>query len=83
MTGLSHMAFAVEAMAGIRLHRDRYLCQPRFVRWKKTHRKSRIRKKWRKKYGAVTACAGYAYEMKGIGVIACPCMYDKIKKELS
>lgn len=50
-------------IGGIPVIVDRNLCQPEFIRWRKKHRKSRIAKKWRKKYGAVTACKGVAFEI--------------------
>lgn len=59
---------------------DRWICTPpTFVRWKRKHRKSRINKKWQKRYGAVMQpCKGVSYNMSGT-ILVCPCMVETIK----
>lgn len=59
------------------------LCEvPSFVRWKRNHRKSRINKKWHKRYGAeMKYCKGVAYRV-GREFFVCPCMNELLKKEL-
>lgn len=59
-----------------------YICEPpTFVRWKRSHRKARINKKWHKLHGPVTStCRGVAYRMGG-EMIACPCAMLKIRTE--
>lgn len=58
------------------------LCDsPAFLRWKRNHRRSRINKKWHKKYGGVySKCPG-----KGINVFGflylCPHAAESIRKE--
>jgi hypothetical protein len=52
-----------QMIGGIPIIVDRYICKPEFIRWRRKHRKARINKKWRKKYGAVIACKGVGYEM--------------------
>lgn len=44
-----------------------YLCdRPKFIRWKRTHKKARIAKKWKKRYGGVyTNCKGVFLTMFG------------------
>lgn len=61
-------------LAGIRITESRYICEsPRFLRWRRNHRKSRLNRKWHKKYGAVmTTCPGVYYEVRGQGLIMCP-----------
>lgn len=59
---------------------DRWICTPaRFVRWRRKHRKSRINKKWQKRYGPVLeTCKGVAYNVGGT-MLACPCMANALK----
>ncbi len=44
-----------------------YACTPKkFLRWKKSHRRSRINKKWHKRYGAeYEVCRGVAFQIAG------------------
>ena len=56
---------------------DPHLCQMEFVGWKKSHRRSRINKKWHKRYGPIMRCRGYAYNISG-RLACCPCVADKI-----
>ena len=69
---------------GMPLRVDRYLCDPpRFIRWKRNHRKARINKKWHKKYGAVYAyCQGKGYQVGG-QLVVCPCMKAQLVKEFA
>lgn len=67
-------------IGGIRLTVERHLCQPKFVRWRRTHRQKRIAKKRRKKYGAVYACPGVAYQVAGMGIVVCPCAAAVIRR---
>lgn len=45
---------------------NQYACEgPKFLRWRKSHRRSRINKKWHKKYGAIyKPCPGVWYEVQ-------------------
>lgn len=68
-------------IAGLRVTVQRHLCQTKFLRWARTHRRSRINKKWRKKYGPVIApCPGFAFEIAGMGLLVCPCVAAKLKE---
>lgn len=58
-----------------------YMCDMRFVRWRKKHRRSRINKKWQKRYGAIMECKGVAYNLGGT-VHACPCIVKALKEQL-
>lgn len=69
-------------LGGVRVILNNYLCERPFVRWARTHRKARINKKWRKRYGAIYAnCPGKAWEVAGFGIVVCPHVYEAIKKE--
>lgn len=61
---------------------DPHLCDcPRFVRWNRTHRRPRVNKKWRKRYGATyERCRGVVVRVGG-NLHACPCAVDEMKKE--
>lgn len=61
---------------------DKYLCQVTFIRFKKSHRKSRINKKWHKRYGIITACVNDKAFKVGNKILVCPCMFEKMKKGL-
>lgn len=58
----------------------RWLCDPpKFIRWKRKHRKARINKKWQKRYGAVYEyCKGVAWNACG-NLHVCPCMANALK----
>lgn len=72
-----------DALSGMPVRVDRNLCQSEFVRWKRTHRKSRIAKKWRKRYGPVVACkGGQAYQIRGLGLCLCPCTKRQLDKAI-
>lgn len=64
---------------GFQITVDKHLCELRFVRWRKTHRQKRIRLKWQKKYGAITACASETAYRMGSRLICCPHMAEKIR----
>jgi len=53
-----------DSLIGMPVYVNKHLCQMVFVRWRRSHRKSRINKKWQKKYGAVCVCSGHGYVMK-------------------
>lgn len=53
----------------------------KFVRWRKTHRKKRINKKFKKKYGAIYACDRKCYVIGGY-IYCCNCVLQEFKKEL-
>lgn len=57
------------------------LCSPKFVSWCRVHRKKRIAKKWRKRFGAKMVCPGVVLlqTLKG-NFIICPCALRAIKK---
>lgn len=73
----------MSTLGGVPVTVDRHLCKIEFLRWARTHRKSRIAKKWRKRYGAVySECPGVGYEM-GLfkftrRLVVCPCAHAKI-----
>lgn len=70
---------AISSLYGINLTVSRYLCKTEFSHWRRPHRKKRIAKKWRKRYGAVMKpCPGVAYQIAGMGVVSCPCIAAKI-----
>lgn len=62
---------------------SKYLCErPSSVRWKRTHRRARIRKKWRKRYGKLTVvgkCSGRAFQV-GDQLVVCPCVWAELDK---
>jgi len=70
-------------VSGIKVTISRMLCQQEFVRWRKSHRKARINKKWHKRYGPVTVCKGHGYQVAGIGIVGCPCFVNKLRAQLS
>ena len=61
---------------------NRNLCQMEFAGWRKNHRKSRINKKWHKKYGPLLRCRGHAYRL-GAQVVCCPCVERVLRNELA
>lgn len=58
---------------------DRYACQQEFVGWRRVHRKKRINKKWRKKYGPALRCTKPVYRIAG-KVLFCPCSYAEFRR---
>lgn len=69
--------------SGIPISVSSYICEYPFLYWKanKTHRRSRIRKKWLKRYGRTAIygpCPGKAFKLRGMGLVVCP----HIKAEL-
>lgn len=68
-------------LAGVPVVVSPYLCLREFVGWRRTNRNNRIARKWRKRYGAVTACHGKALMVMG-HLYACPCGWAKVKAEL-
>lgn len=60
-----------------------YICDsPKFIKYKKNHRKSRINKKWHKKYGAIyEECQGKAYEVFG-EFYCCPHYKAKLEEAI-
>jgi hypothetical protein len=70
----------MDVFHGLKLYLERSLCERPFLRWARTHRKARIRKKWRKKYGPVFAqCPGKAIKIGLRGLIVCPCTMAALK----
>lgn len=70
----------IEQFSAMPLMVSIYLCQTSFLRWRRTHKKARIRKKWRKRYGAVfSQCKGHFYKI-GDTFMACPCVAAQIRK---
>lgn len=68
-------------IGGTPVYINEWLCETKFVRWRKSHRKARINKKWHKKYGAIYShCVGRGYQMGG-KLILCPCMAAALRKE--
>ena len=72
-----------DTIFGLKMLTSQYMCEtPAFIRWKRNHRKSRINKKWHKKYGAVMSkCKGVAWQI-GMNLYTCPCMTAALKKEM-
>ena len=67
---------------------SKMLCDgPRFVRWRRKHRKKRINKKWQKKYGAVVEqCKGKGHVVdvgNGPVVYLCPHAKAKFDREIA
>ena len=69
-------------MFGMNITVDRHLCERKFIRWVKSHKKARINKKWHKKYGYISRCEGHAYEVRGMGLVCCPCFHEQMKREI-
>jgi hypothetical protein len=73
---------------GMTVTKNDLLCAPStFAQPKRPHRRRRIQKKWIKRYGyLMTQCSGRderglrAYQMAGIGIVACPHAFDLITK---
>lgn len=70
-------------LSGIQIHVAHILCDPpSFLRWKKNHRKSRINKKWHKRYGPVLSeCLGAPGYQIGGKLYVCPHLMEKIKAD--
>jgi len=66
---------------GIKVYVDHFLCQPDEIRQRRTNRKSRINKKWRKKYGIERICHGRSYIFSG-NAHMCPHFHAKLKKKI-
>ena len=83
-------------MNGIQIVVYHFLCKPEFIRWRRQHRKSRINRKWQKRYGAVVACKGVCYEVNLPSIadlwsnrrlttkkiVMCPCIKAALDREL-
>lgn len=69
-------------LTGVKVYIEKCMCKTEFIRWRKSHKRSRINKKWHKRYGAIYACKGVAYNMKGIGLICCPCFKREMDKQI-
>lgn len=65
---------------GLRVYVAAELCRMEFVRWRKSHRKSRINKKWHKKYGAIHRCANTEGIRMGDSLHVCPCVKAKMDR---
>lgn len=64
---------------GIKITVDAHLCEYPCLGQAKRHRKSRINRKWLKRYGVKSGpCPGKCYEIRGMGLLMCP----HIKAEL-
>lgn len=61
---------------------NQYLCEVKHVRFRRNHRKTRINKKWHKKYGAITRCVANPKEIKGMGFFMCPCRERELKEAI-
>jgi len=62
-----------EPLAAVPVVVSWFICEvPRFIRWKRNHRRSRINKKWHRKYGTVmTTCRGACWRV-GKCFVVCP-----------
>lgn len=58
-----------------------HMCEYRFVGWRRTNRNNRIARKWRKRYGAVTACRQDKGFQVGGRFILCPHAFAAILKQ--
>lgn len=76
------MVCRMDRIAGMRVFENDFICELKFVRWARTHRKKRIREKWKKRYGPIMACKGVAYKINKIGLMVCPCMMKKMQEAL-
>lgn len=56
-------------------------CTTEFDGWKRTHKRRRIAKKWRKRYGAKWRCMYKAYQI-GDMIHVCPCVYAAMQKNI-
>ena len=74
------MTATLDTIYGISVVKSPYLCDsPKFLRWRKSHRKARINKKWHKRYGyETTTCPGVAYQMGR--QLMCPCVVAQMEK---
>lgn len=77
----------MDSISGIPLYVNQYACKlPEFVRWRRTHKKARIAKKWRKRYGAVMSTCPGVYVLMGKtahtkeSIVVCPCWMEQWKK---
>ncbi len=70
-------------LGGIPVYANSLLCDGgKFLRWRKNHRKSRINKKWHKKYGfEVTQCSNPAFRV-GDKLIVCPHAMRELEKTI-
>jgi len=71
--------FLLQPLASMPVHCEKYFCKTTFAGWRRTHKKSRIAKKWRKKYGATYKCFGHAVRFNGT-LVVCPCVMKEIDK---
>ena len=67
---------------GIPVMVSKYICYFAVAKQRRTHHRSRINKKWKKRYGFhETACSGKAYQVNGTMVV-CPHVKAQLDKEL-
>jgi len=64
---------------GFQIYINPSLCQVQFIRWRKNHKKSRINKKWHKRYGFISKCVNEKAFKMGNNLYLCPCLYEKMK----
>lgn len=69
-------------VGGIRVVVDKFLCRTDRLVQRRTHRKSRINKKWRKKYGFDSVCKGHTVII-GRDARVCPHVKAKLDKRVS
>ena len=69
-----------------------FICEPKFVRWAKVHKRRRIAKKWRKRYGPIVRCPGVMFDVAPMDFfgkktprqfICCPCVKAVLDKEIA
>lgn len=66
----------------MKIYVSTFLCERPFLRWARPHRKTRIAKKWRKKYGAIFGrCPGKAFQLLGMGMVVCPCVMAALEAD--
>lgn len=66
---------------GLSVHVHPALCKVEFIRQRKTHRKARIRKKYRKKFGCIYECRAKEAKQIGRNLYVCPHIFEALKKE--
>jgi hypothetical protein len=73
----------MNAIGGMKVYVNPILCNRVFLRWARTHRKRRINKKWRKRYGAIfRPCPGIVLEFYSAFYL-CPCALAAVRKNRS
>lgn len=71
----------IDNLFGERVTVTRFLCERPYLGQARTHRKSRINKKWRKRYGIkLGPCPGKEFSVRGMGFFVCPHVMAELEK---